>query len=179
MRRLVDDVLELTGVDSGRVRLYRKSTDLRTVARHAARAIEPLAAERRQRVAVHVPRYAVRARVDVPRLERALINIVSNAQRYGPEAGCVRVGLERRDGEAIFSVADDGPGIALEDQQHIFERFYRGSRADSPRGSGLGLPIARAMVELHSGRIWLDSAPGRGSTFYIAVPLMDSQPQSA
>jgi len=171
MRALVDDVLELTGVDSGRARLYRRSTDLRVIARHAARAIEPLAAERRQHVAVHVPRYAVRASVDAPRLERALINIVGNAQRYAPEAGHVSVELQRRDGEAIFSVADNGPGIAPEDQARIFERFYRGSQADPHHGSGLGLPIARAMVELHSGRIWLDSAPGQGTTFHIAIPL--------
>jgi PAS domain S-box-containing protein len=168
MRALVDDVLELTMVDAGRVRLYRTLVDLRAIARHVARAIEPVAAGRKQHVVAKVPRYAMRAKVDVLRLERGLINLVSNAQRYAPPGGSVRVHLERRGDEAVFAVSDDGPGIPADEHQRIFERFYR---SGGHRGSGLGLPIAKAMVELHGGRIWLHSAPGQGSTFYIAIPV--------
>jgi signal transduction histidine kinase len=81
--------------------------------------------------------------------------------------------LERRPTEALFAVADDGPGIAVDDQARIFERFYRSETTTPLRneGAGLGLPIARAMVELHGGRLWVDSTPGEGTTFWIVLPL--------
>jgi signal transduction histidine kinase len=83
----------------------------------------------------------------------------------------IRLRLQRRNKEAVFAVEDDGPGIAKADQGRIFERFYRPGNEATRRdqGSGLGLPIARAMVELHGGRIWVESVPGNGSTFRIAL----------
>jgi signal transduction histidine kinase len=111
--------------------------------------------------------------VDAGRLERALLNLLGNAQKYGREGGTIRLGLERRPGEAVFSVADDGPGGPAADRERIFERFYRSGGATSSQapGSGLGLAIARAMAELHGGRIWVASAPGPGATFCLAIPL--------
>jgi signal transduction histidine kinase len=147
--------------------------DLREVAREAAQTIEPLAQERAQRLELDLPTEPLQAPVDADRLERALLNVLANAQKHGPAGGTIRLRLKQRSGEAIFAVADDGPGIAAADQEHLFERFFR---ADSEatrhnQGSGLGLPIARAMVELHGGRIWLESTVGVGTTFWIAVPL--------
>jgi two-component system OmpR family sensor kinase len=85
----------------------------------------------------------------------------------------VHLCLEQRLGEAILIVADDGPGIPVTDHSRIFERFYRGETKGARRfpGSGLGLPIARAAVELHGGRIWVEGGPGEGTTFSIALPL--------
>ncbi|MCL4531943.1 MAG: sensor histidine kinase, partial [Actinobacteria bacterium] len=79
----------------------------------------------------------------------------------------------RRGGEALFAVADDGPGIPPGEQARIFERFYRATHLPTggKGGSGLGLPIARAMVELHGGRLWVESRPGEGATFWVAVPI--------
>ena len=121
---------------------------------------------------IDLPKGPVVATVDAERLERALLNLLVNAHRYGRDGGLIRLALRRRRREILFTVADDGPGIAEEDQPRIFERFYR-PRTEAARriqGSGLGLPIAKAMVELHGGRIWLESLPGEGATFHIALP---------
>jgi PAS domain S-box-containing protein len=173
MTALVADLLELTRLRAGRVLFRPEVRDLREVAREAAQTIEPLAQERAQCLELDLPTEPLQAPVDADRLERALLNVLGNAQKYGPAGGTIRLRLEQRSGEAIFAVADDGPGIAEADQEHLFERFFR---ADSEatrhnQGSGLGLPIARAMVELHGGRIWLESTVGVGTTFWIAVPL--------
>jgi signal transduction histidine kinase len=122
-------------------------------------------------VVIELPRHPVRASVDGPRLERALVNLLSNAQRYAPRGGTIQLRLERRRGEVVLSVSDDGPGISHDEQARIFERLYRGPGGGMHRGSGLGLPIARAMVELHHGRMWVESTPGAGATFFVALPL--------
>jgi PAS domain S-box-containing protein len=186
MATLVDDVLELTRVQAGRLQLEPDRYDLREVVARAAAAIEPLAQSRGQRVRVALPRRPVAAVVDAKRLERAVLNLLSNAHKYGRTGGAIRVALEAAGDEAIIAVADEGPGIAKAEQARIFQRFYRTEPPPAPaaqgpgvheslRGgapsSGLGLAIARAMVELHGGRIWVESEPGRGATFRIALPL--------
>jgi signal transduction histidine kinase len=97
---------------------------------------------------------------------------LTNAHKYGRDGGTITLSLKRQAGEQVFAVADDGPGIPEEDQPHLFERFYRPKTESGRRtqGSGLGLPIAKAMVELHGGRIWVESRPGSGATFRIALP---------
>ncbi len=99
-----------------------------------------------------------------------LRNLLGNAQKYGNENGTILVAVERRLSELCISVTDDGPGIAAEDQERIFERFFRVSGSGSS-GSGLGLAIARALVELHGGQLSVDSTPGHGSTFRVVLPI--------
>ena len=101
-----------------------------------------------------------------------MLNLLGNAHQHGRDDGLIRVRVERHPGEAPLAVDDDGPGIPAAEQSRIFERFYRSGQdaARSSPGSGLGLPIARAIVNLHGGRIWVESAPGAGATFYVALP---------
>jgi signal transduction histidine kinase len=172
MAGLVDNLLELTRAQAGRVQLVRAPGDLRELARRAADAIAPLAQARGQRVELDLPAEPMPALVDAQRLERVLLNLLSNAHKYGREGGTIRLSLTRRCDDVVVAVADDGPGIAAADQERIFERYYR-SETEATRhkqGSGLGLPIARALVELHGGRLWLESTPGAGATFCIALP---------
>jgi signal transduction histidine kinase/putative methionine-R-sulfoxide reductase with GAF domain len=172
MSTLVDDLLELTRAQAGHLQLQFESTDLGSLVERVARSIEPLAAARGQRVLRDVPAEPVEAAVDAGRLERALQNLIANAQKYGREGGVIDVRLSCEAATAQITVADDGPGIPEMDQRRIFERFYRASDIATRRiqGSGLGLPIARAVVELHGGRIDLVSTPGSGATFTISVP---------
>jgi two-component system phosphate regulon sensor histidine kinase PhoR len=179
MARLVDDLLELTRLQAGQVRLRREPTDLVALARRAAATIAPLAERRGQRVALALPRRPLPLAVDAERLERALLNLLGNAQKYGRENGAISLRLERRGGEVVLAVQDDGPGIAPEEQQRIFDRFYQAEGAAANQGSGLGLPISRAMVELHGGRLWVESAPGQGSLFSIALPVTPPHAASA
>jgi PAS domain S-box-containing protein len=173
MGRLVEDLLELTRLQAGRVELYRESTDLREVALRAAREIEPLAQARGQQVQLELPGEPLAGWVDAQRLGRVLLNLLANAAKYAAEHGTIRVRLERQAAQAVFSVADDGPGIPAGEQERIFERFHRADTeaTRSVKGSGLGLPIARGLVELHGGRIWVESTPGHGATFSVALPL--------
>ncbi len=173
MARLVDDLLELARLRAGRTLFAPLLRDLREVATQAAQTIEPLIAERRQRLVLDLPDEPMWARVDAPRLERAVQNLLGNAQKYGHDGGVIELSLCRSSGEAILAVTDDGPGIAPEDQVRIFERYYRPAHGDGRRhpGSGLGLPIVKALTELHGGRVWITSTPGKGTRFSVALPL--------
>jgi signal transduction histidine kinase len=166
---LVDDLLELARARAGRIAPRRSRVDLRALASRSARAVEPLAAARGQRLELALPGRPVWLSVDEARLERALVNLLGNANKHGRDGGAIRLSVASRRREVELAVADDGPGIAPADHERVFERFYRADAA-AGTGTGLGLPIARAMVELHGGRIELASAPGAGATFRILLP---------
>jgi signal transduction histidine kinase len=167
---LIEDLLEMARLQSGRVELWRSAVDLRDVIARAARAIEPLMQARGQRLLFSPPDEPLIASVDVERLGRVLGNLLGNAHKYGREQGTIQVAAEHSATEVCISVTDDGPGIATEDQERIFERFFRVS-GDGSSGTGLGLAIARGLVELHGGRLWVESRPGHGSTFRVALPV--------
>jgi signal transduction histidine kinase len=169
---LIEDLLEIARLQAGRVELWRSDVDLRELVERAARGIEPLVHARGQNLALEVPEQPVRAPVDAERFGRVLKNLLGNAQKYGREGARIGVRLEHGPDAVRLAVTDDGPGIPQAEQERIFERFYRTAapRAEGPVGSGLGLPIARALVELHGGRLWVESVPGQGSTFYVSLP---------
>lgn len=104
------------------------------------------------------------------RLARAILNIIDNAVKYTPDEGMISISLEKEDGKAVVAVRDSGSGIAPEEIERIFDRFYRGGKSDKVFGAGLGLSIAKSTVEIHKGKIKAVSAPGKGSTFFIILP---------
>jgi signal transduction histidine kinase len=169
LARLIEDLLEVARLQAGRVELWRSSVDLREVITRSVRALEPLIESSRQKLQVSVPDEPVVASVDVERIARVLRNLLGNANKYGREGGSIGVSLEQTLDEACLSVTDDGPGIAPDQQERIFERFYRVTGAASS-GTGLGLAIARGLVDLHGGRLWVESTPGQGSTFHVTLP---------
>jgi signal transduction histidine kinase len=177
---LIEDLLEMARLQSGRVELWRSSVDVRDVVARAARALEPLIQARGQQLVFMPTAEPVIASIDAERLGRVLRNLLGNAQKYGREQGTISVTVTRvvhpveRSGtsatDVCIEVADDGPGIPQADLQRIFERFYRVSGSGSS-GSGLGLAIARGLVELHGGHLSVESTPGHGSTFRVALPV--------
>lgn len=167
--RLIQDLLDVASIDAGELRLDRAPmrpeaaiTDaLELVATSAEAAGLTLESD----VAAGLP--AVLA--DRGRLAQVLSNLLVNAVKFTPAGGHVRLRAERR-GEAVqLSVSDSGPGIPAEHQQRLFDRFWQ-ARAGDRGGVGLGLSIAKGIVDAHRGRIWLESAPGRGSTFFVTIP---------
>lgn len=163
---MIEDLLETTRLESGRLQLHLSSFDLGQLL--ATVTGEMRAASSRAVRCEAVPGTKVRA--DAGRIERVLENLIGNALRYSAPDTPVTVRLEANAAEATVTVADVGPGIAAEDSSKLFQRFSR-VPGTSAEGIGLGLYNSRLIIEHHGGRIWVNSVPGSGSTFAFALPL--------
>lgn len=176
LSRLVEDLFFLVRLESGELPFPMSRSDLAKVVRDTVARMEPVARERQVVISVDTPTSPVAATICEDRLVEALCNLIDNAAKYSPPGGEVQVSLSVSDGNAHISVSDQGPGIPPEDLPHIFERFYRGDKSRSGRkpGAGLGLSIARFIVEKHGGTLDVESRVGHGSTFTITLPLEKS-----
>jgi signal transduction histidine kinase len=169
---LIDDLFQMAQLDAGGLPLNREWASLSDLVSDTLESFSELAA--RQEVALEG---SVQAGVDpvymdVQRIGRALNNLVGNALRHTPQGGRVTVQALREPGGVRVSVDDTGEGISGEDAPHVFDRFYRGekSRSRATGGAGLGLAIARGIIEAHGGQIGLESGPGKGAHFYFTLP---------
>ncbi len=174
LTRLINQVLDLTKIETGRMKWQMTDVDLREVIDHAVTALRQLFDERRIALEVQLPELVPAIRGDRDQLIQLTINLLSNAQKFCPsDVGRVEVGLRIADHEVTVSVADNGPGIPLNEQEAIFEKFHqvRSGQTGNPMGSGLGLAICRGIVEHLGGRIWVRSRPGHGATFFFTVPF--------
>jgi len=171
LQGLVEELLDLARLQRGEASLSREPWDLKTIIEEGAAAIEPLAGGKEQALVVEAPPSSCPVLADRGRLEQVLMNLLSNSCKFTPRHGHIKVALRDEGREYLVSVADDGPGIPLAEQSQIFERFYSNSRGPGEKtGAGLGLAIAKTVVELHGGRIWVESQGGRGSTFFFTLP---------
>ena len=165
--RLVRNLLDAASMDARTFQIEPQRWGVRPLIDEALAAFAPLAALRDVRVvAASVPDAFVFC--DMDRLEQALHNVIGNAVQYTPPRGEVRLGVEATESAVTFTVRDTGPGMTPEQVAHAFDRFWRSRHG--PGGSGLGLYIARGVVEAHGGRIKIDSEPGRGTTVTMVVP---------
>jgi two-component system OmpR family sensor kinase len=170
MRGLIESLLQLARLDAGQGALARVRVDLADVARGGAEFIYPLAVE--GGIALHVELGPAGCLGDPRCLDQVVTNLLANALHYNRRGGEVRVRTRTEGGWAILSVADTGVGIAAEHLPHIFERFYRAdaARTSAAGRTGLGLAIARAVVDAHGGSIHVESAVGQGTTFEVRLP---------
>jgi signal transduction histidine kinase/putative methionine-R-sulfoxide reductase with GAF domain len=171
LTRLVRDILDLSRLEAGQRPLQLARFELDRVVRDVIDSLEAVARPRRLVIeAVIEPGLMVEADPDLVR--RLMVNLIANALKYSPDGGRVRVGASA-DGETwSAAVEDQGPGIPPEDQARIFERFFRGRQGgQETEGTGLGLAISRGIVELHGGRLWVESPPVGGSRFCMSLPL--------
>ncbi|MBI2941513.1 MAG: response regulator [Chloroflexi bacterium] len=169
---LIDDVLDLSQIEAGRMGLFREQVTLAQVVDEAVGAITSLFRDKGLRMTVELPLQPVVLYADRTRIRQVLINLLNNAARF-TERGEVRIGARANRSEVVVSVADTGPGIPPEELPRIFDEFHRvdGSYQRRP-GHGLGLAICKRFVELHGGSIWVESRPGEGSTFLFSLPLL-------
>ncbi len=170
---LIDDVLDLSKVEAGQIDLQVAPFSLarrpRTWGRHRARAGDQ---GRCPGLAVVGVRASTRWSATSAGSCRSIFNLLSNAVKFTPAGGTVDVAAARCDGEVRVSVSDTGPGIAPEDQERIFEEFQQADAGkEQSEGTGLGLALSKRLVELHGGRIWVESEPGKGSTFVFTLPV--------
>ena len=169
MRRLIESLLELARLDAGQETLRRDECDLAQIAAENLEHIRPLAAKRGIQIRTDFSAAICRGNAD--RLAQVVTNLFANAVEYNQEGGEVRVASKYEKGSATLVVTNTGPGISAEDLPHVFERFHRGDKARSATGhSGLGLAIAKAIVQAHNGSIAVQSDAGRQTTFSIRLP---------
>lgn len=173
MAKLVNNLLDLGRIDFG-VGLQVESIPVLDILERVTGGLQMQAKEKNISLGVELPRdlpHAVEA--DQALLHQALYNLVENAIKYTPEGGAVTVHLQTLPSAVIFAVQDTGIGISEQDQKRLFEKFFRGTNRDAllQRGTGLGLAIVKSIAERHGGKAWVDSEPGRGSVFFLQIPL--------
>lgn len=174
LQRLVHDLQELSRVEAGAFQLDRHATDAAPLVKAVAARLAPQYADKNVTLVADPPPLLPKLLADQDRVEQVLTNLLGNALQYTPSGGSVTVHLTPVDSMLRFSVQDTGVGLTAEDLTRVFQRFYRvdKSRARRSGGSGIGLTIARYLVEAHGGQIWAESAgPDQGSTFHFTLPL--------
>ena len=179
MHTLVADLLDLARLQSDRMELRIRRVDLGEIVRGAATLMEMPIEERGQTLEVIVPPVPPAVLGDSWRLQRVVLNLLNNATKFSSEGAAIVVRVAEKDGNAVVSVRDTGPGIPGEMMPRLFEQFFT-SRASSPGrsfGSGLGLPIAKGIIEAHGGEISVESEVGRGSTFSFTLPSIQAEEQ--
>lgn len=174
---ITDNLLDVTRIEAGRIELVLQPTDLPALVETVAAELGPQLEVKAQRLTLRAPPGLPPALCDETRAAQIINNLLSNASKYTPQGGLITVSMApaEEEGFLAISVADNGVGISAEDQVKLFDRFFRAESAylTEASGAGLGLYITRSLVELHGGRIWFESKPGQGSTFYVTFPVAD------
>lgn len=173
--RMLTDLMDIARIEGGEIELCHETRDACELAREVVELYRPTATAHELRLSL--PEEPVPLRCDPARIEQVLNNLVANAIKYSPEGGVVQVSVTRAGAEVTIAVADQGVGIASEDQRRLFERYWRApSSSRVAPGVGLGLWAARRIAEAHGGRIEVTSAAGEGSTFTLRLPSASGGP---
>lgn len=170
LSHLIEDLRTLSLADAGELTLNQRQVKVTDLLEPVQAAWLPQARKQGVEITINIADNVTDLNVDAERLNRVLNNLVSNALRHTPAGGTITLWAKQESGATLLGVSDTGSGIAEQDLPHIFERFYRGDSSRSDGESGLGLPIARSLVEAHGGTITVDSALGKGTTFAIRLP---------
>jgi signal transduction histidine kinase len=168
MNRLIEDLLDTVRLQAGRLSLDVETVSVAAIIRQAEETFRPLAEKRHIRFEASADNGAT-VRADPTRVSQIVGNLLGNAIKFTPENGSVRLCAMRDDRQVEFQVIDDGPGIPAASVPHLFDSFWQ-ARLSDRRGVGLGLTIAKGIVEAHGGRMWVDSSVGEGSTFHFTLP---------
>jgi len=173
LTRLIDDLLDVSRMESGRLELRKGPVRIYEVIQNVIAELQPLADEKQITLTTKATPDLPIISADSERLGQVIRNLVHNAIKFTHENGHVSVSASTKDGQLLVQVQDDGIGIAAEAIPHLFERFYqvRGPNKRSTGGTGLGLYICKQIVTAHGGNIWVESEPGKGSTFSFSLPL--------
>lgn len=175
MVRLVDDLLDISRITKGKLRLTKEHVELRVVVNHAAESVRPFLDARRHDFSISLPTRPIWVEADPARMEQIIVNLLNNAAKYTDTGGLIRMSVAQKEGEAVIRVRDNGVGITPELLPHIFELFTQvdGTLGRSYGGLGIGLALARNLVEMHEGRLLVTSGGvGKGCEFTIKMPAL-------
>lgn len=170
LKRLIDQVLDFRKYENGKLELVASEVDFASLAREWTSAFAMAAVKRNIRFTTDIPSCNIPAAIDPEKMERVVFNLISNAFKYTPDNGKVHFQCNSDGSSLTFSVSDTGRGISPVDLSNVFERFYQVDKVH-PNGSGIGLSLAKAFVEMHGGKISLSSEVGKGSTFTVTIPV--------
>jgi signal transduction histidine kinase len=173
LQTLVDNLLESASIEAGRFRISPRTTELGAIVAEAIETLQPLLSKYEQHLAVELPINMPIVRADPRRMVQVLVNLLGNANKYGPPEATIQLRVIADQHEARVSVADRGPGIPLEARNDIFRRFvypHEGAQT-SPAGAGLGLSVVKAIVEAHGGQVGVDDHPSGGAVFWFTLPI--------
>jgi len=171
LERIVEHLLDLGRIESGRLHLERQPTELGQLIRNTISSMEALSD--RHRLVSELNPASLLASVDAKRIEQVLRNLLDNAIKYSPDGGKITVQAHQDDQQIYLAVSDEGIGIPADEWDRVFARFHRveNELTRRMRGAGLGLAVCKGIVEAHGGRIWVESQPGAGSTFCLVLPV--------
>jgi signal transduction histidine kinase len=171
LHNIIESLLSAGSIQSGRFEVHPESTWLSQIIDEGIQAAMPLIEAREQRIESLVPPDDVRVMADRQYVRQLLWNLLSNASKYSPDGDLIRLRAEAMEGYVWATVEDHGRGIPIEQQAGLFERFYRAQSSEDTKGIGLGLAIAKAIVDAHGGRIGVESAPGEGTRVWFTLPI--------
>jgi len=171
---LINELLDLGRIEAGFDTL-RESVRLESILQYSLDMFGSLITQKNIHLERNIAPELPSLRANPIRIRQMLDNLIGNAIKYTPKEGTIRVRIRTEDHQLIFEINDTGPGIPLDEQTRIFEKFYRASNVlDGPKGTGLGLAIVKSIVESHQGRVWVESKIGQGATFIVVLPVYES-----
>ena len=172
LSRIIDDILNLSKLEAGAMALHRRDTDIGDLAKKCADGLAGQASKKKISISVESTQNLPPLNIDPDKIEEVFINLINNAIKFTPESGKISVRISGTKELAEISVTDTGMGIEGDQIPHLFSKFFQIGRVQGPgtKGTGLGLAICREIIELHGGRIWAQSEPGKGSTFSFTLP---------
>jgi signal transduction histidine kinase len=170
MTRLIQDLLDITRLEAGQITVEQSRVPASEIAAEAIESQRTQASSGGLQLRVDLPTALPDLWADHYRLLQVFENLIGNAIKFTPRGGTITVGATSRGNDVLFRVVDTGPGISVDDQKHLFDRFWQ-ARTARRSGAGLGLSIAKGIVEAHGGQIWFESMLGHGSTFFFSIPV--------
>lgn len=176
MNHLIQDLLDVTRLEAGRLTIEPTRISAAQLAVEACSLQRALVSSFGLELRLELPEHLPDIWGDRERLLQVFENLIGNAVKFAKSGGSISVGAAPRDQDALFWVADKGPGISVEDQAHLFDRFWQ-ARAAGRSGAGLGLPIVKGIVDAHGGHVWVESEPERGTTFFFTIPTAHVSPE--
>ena len=168
---LINDLLDMAKIEAGKIEIRPVPTEVAGLVYEVENVLGALARAKNIEMTTDVDSDMPLAMADPSRMRQVLFNLVSNAIKFTPEGGRITIDVVNLEQSVTISVSDTGPGLLPEEAERIFQPYERGSAGADDEGAGLGLTLARSLVELHGGRIWVKSTPGRGSTFSVLIPV--------